>query len=84
MVKCLNQVNKRRDAMMKRLEHDTILAALKWKHRQLKLYQQRTSMPTPDDVNLAKLHCELQSKDAVIWHFQKESLVLEETIEKLQ
>ena len=99
-VKRLNQVIKRNDAPIQKLKlmlvddsvyQDLIatkseLAALKRKHRRLKLYRQckRASTPTLIDEDVARRHCELRSKDAVIRHLENKILMLEETIEELQ
>ena len=99
-VKCLHQVIKQTDAVMKKLKMklvgdsvhqeliamETELATRKQKHRQLKLYQQckRIGMPTPICGNIAKLHRELHSKDAVILHLANKNLELEDIIEQLQ
>ena len=95
-VKRLNQVIKRNDATIQKLKlmlvyQDLIatkseLAALKRKHRRLKLYRQckRASTPTLVDEDVARLHRELRSKDAVIRHLENKILMLEETIEELQ
>ncbi|KAK2182827.1 hypothetical protein NP493_334g00007 [Ridgeia piscesae] len=99
-VKCLHQVIKQTDAVMKKLKMklvgdsvhqeliamETELATRKQKHRRLKLYQQckRIGMPTPIYGNIAKLHRELHSKDAVILHLENKNLELEDIIEQLQ
>ena len=99
-VKRLNHVIKRKDATIQKLKlklvddsvhQDLIatkseLAVLKRKHRRLKLYRQckRASTPASVDEDVARLHRELRSKDAVIRHLENRILLLEETIEELQ
>ena len=81
---------KQTDAVMKKLKMKLVddnvhqeliateieLATRKQKHRRLELYQQckHIGMPTPIYGNIAKLHRELHSKDAVILHLENKNL----------